>query len=330
MKLINKLKYDWYRYKWNNPKLFLGKYPLHVDIEVSSVCNAKCGFCPHSDEKVDFEKSYMSLNMFKDIIDEIEGNVPAIKLNLRGEPTLHREFIQMLDYVKGKFIDVRINTNGFLNHIPTINKIVDVCDNISISVNSYNNKSFCSEFGLKHTNFPHPKYVQQKKNINLFIELIEIKNLTIQKQDTKLTLSYVDNGTHGNKMIGEAVFMKKTLDKNIVNIFYRKAFDRTRPDVAITTDGHTSVTTTQIGRSRKDCLMPLKRLSIASNGDVYPCCVMWHKPFILLADFKKNTIWEIWNSDQIHDIRKELANIRWTEYSKHPACMNCGSSESYN
>ena len=54
----------------------------------------------------------MSLDLFKQTVDELEGNVEAITLASRGEPLMHKGICEMLDYLAGKFLAVKINTNA--------------------------------------------------------------------------------------------------------------------------------------------------------------------------------------------------------------------------
>ena len=98
-----KLGEDWekdykeYRKLWKD----LGKskkirdYPLLVDLELSSVCNLHCPMCYTVTE--DYIKKvrmkYMNHNVFQKVIDEIAGKVFAIRLSLRGESTLSKNFI---------------------------------------------------------------------------------------------------------------------------------------------------------------------------------------------------------------------------------------------
>ena len=53
----------------------------------------------------------MKLELFKKIVDELEGNVEAITLASRGEPMLNLEIIDMLNYCSNKFA-LKMNTNG--------------------------------------------------------------------------------------------------------------------------------------------------------------------------------------------------------------------------
>jgi hypothetical protein len=55
----------------------------------------------------------MSLDTFKRVVDEIEGNVEAVTFASRGEPLLCKEIDKMLAYVSGKFLAFKINTNAW-------------------------------------------------------------------------------------------------------------------------------------------------------------------------------------------------------------------------
>ena len=53
---------------------------------------------------------FMKFELFKRIIDELEGNVEAITAS-RGEPTLNKDLVKFLDYCKDKFVAIKINSN---------------------------------------------------------------------------------------------------------------------------------------------------------------------------------------------------------------------------
>ena len=107
-----------YRYKYNIYPILkiIDKYPPCVQIEPVSLCNYRCVFCYQSDKTFSNKKSgymgYMDLPLFKKIIDQLEGNVEAITLASRGEPTLHKQLPEMLKYMHGKFLALKINTNA--------------------------------------------------------------------------------------------------------------------------------------------------------------------------------------------------------------------------
>lgn len=91
-------------------------YPLHVDIELASVCNLQCPMCytisPEFKEKVNAK--LMDYQLFTKIVDECAaGSVYSIRLSFRGESFLHKQIVDCVRYAKGKGIkEVSTLTNG--------------------------------------------------------------------------------------------------------------------------------------------------------------------------------------------------------------------------
>jgi MoaA/NifB/PqqE/SkfB family radical SAM enzyme len=81
-----------------------GEYPLHVDLELSTACNLKCPFCYTVLDKFKMcrEREFMDFALFRKIIDEISDKVPSVRLSLRGESTLHPDYIKCIHYAKSK------------------------------------------------------------------------------------------------------------------------------------------------------------------------------------------------------------------------------------
>jgi MoaA/NifB/PqqE/SkfB family radical SAM enzyme len=111
------LDYIVYRYKFTMfPKnKTVSDFPVYLLIEPASVCNLRCTMCFQVD-KTFTRKPYMGLmdmGLFRDIVDEAaEGGTQAVTLASRGEPTLHPQLGEMLDYMTGKFIEIKLTTNA--------------------------------------------------------------------------------------------------------------------------------------------------------------------------------------------------------------------------
>ena len=56
----------------------------------------------------------MSLETFKRLIDQAEGHCEAVTLASRGEPFLNPYIKEMLRYISGKFLALKMNTNASL------------------------------------------------------------------------------------------------------------------------------------------------------------------------------------------------------------------------
>ena len=113
-------RYLIYRYKYNKyPELkIVDDYPPCIQIEPSSICNYRCIMCYQIDKSFSNKSTgymgYMDLELYKNIIDQVDGKVEGITLASRGEPLLNKNFVKMLEYSSGKFLGFKINTNASL------------------------------------------------------------------------------------------------------------------------------------------------------------------------------------------------------------------------
>ena len=107
-----------FRYKFENfpIKRIVADFPIYVLIEPVSACNLRCIMCFQIDKTFSDDKNFMGnmdISLFKKIIDECEtGGTKAITLASRGEPTLHPQLGEMLEYCSGKFLELKLNTNA--------------------------------------------------------------------------------------------------------------------------------------------------------------------------------------------------------------------------
>ncbi|MEK4523656.1 radical SAM/SPASM domain-containing protein [Psychrobacillus sp. FSL W7-1457] len=79
-------------------------------IEITSVCNLACSFCPPTARKANIIK----LDAFNNILDQIKDHTRYIYLHVKGEPLLHARIDQLLDAAHAKGFKVNITTNGTL------------------------------------------------------------------------------------------------------------------------------------------------------------------------------------------------------------------------
>jgi MoaA/NifB/PqqE/SkfB family radical SAM enzyme len=123
-------KYITYRYKYNQYSHLniVEQYPPCVQLEITSRCNFRCIMCYQTDKSFSSKSKgymgYMNLDVFKNAIDELEGNVESVTLASRGEPTLNPQISEMLDYMRGKFLASKINTNASVLTEKLIHKLL--------------------------------------------------------------------------------------------------------------------------------------------------------------------------------------------------------------
>ncbi|WP_135555401.1 radical SAM/SPASM domain-containing protein [Paenibacillus cymbidii] len=81
-----------------------------VYVEITSVCNLACTFCPPTERKANF----IQRDTFSHILDQIKPYTNHIYLHVKGEPLLHPRIDELLDESAAKGFRVNITTNGTL------------------------------------------------------------------------------------------------------------------------------------------------------------------------------------------------------------------------
>ena len=82
----------------------------NIYVEITKACNLKCAFCPSSSVN---KHEFLSFDKFKHIIDEIKDYTDGIYLHILGEPLLHKEVFNFIEYAS-KYLKVSLTTNGHL------------------------------------------------------------------------------------------------------------------------------------------------------------------------------------------------------------------------
>jgi len=106
------------------------KFPSHVDVELSSLCNLSCPMCYTTTDK--FKKAVnranMDFDLYKKIIDECtKYNLFSIRLSLRGEAFLNEHIYDMIKYAKEKGIkEVSSLTHGGHIDEEKFEKLIDL------------------------------------------------------------------------------------------------------------------------------------------------------------------------------------------------------------
>ncbi|MFH1846191.1 MAG: radical SAM/SPASM domain-containing protein [Candidatus Omnitrophota bacterium] len=141
-------KFSQYRHEWiNNPiESKVGEFPLHLDIELTNICNLKCSYCASTHNKWgEAKKGKMSFDLFKEIIDKgTENDLYSIKFSLRGESLLHEDLPKMVKYAKSRgIIDMYFNTNGMLLDEKKSRELIAAgLNRISVSCDGWDKESF--------------------------------------------------------------------------------------------------------------------------------------------------------------------------------------------
>jgi MoaA/NifB/PqqE/SkfB family radical SAM enzyme len=91
-------------------------YPInYLFIEITNACNFKCTWCP--DDIMGRRRGFMKKEKVFAILDEVAqkrswlGPLYPVKLHQMGEPFLHPDLPQIVDYAESRGVPVELNTN---------------------------------------------------------------------------------------------------------------------------------------------------------------------------------------------------------------------------
>lgn len=269
------------RKQWNEyPQRFLiSEYPLLVDLELSTVCNLKCPFCyTITDEfKKQVKPSFMDYELYKKVIDEISGKVFGIRLSLRGEPTLHPNFIEAIEYAKQKGIkEVSTLTNGSKLSSEYFEKIMLAgIDWVTISFDGlyeeYNKNRYPLKYNEMHNKLKNIKKIKEKHN--MIKPVIKLQSVwpAIEKNPSEYynTLSLVSDLLAFNPLID---FTSNTEAKEKC---YEEDFS---------------------------CPQLYQRLVIGANGEVM-ICSNDEESELIIGNAQNKSVYDLWHSEELNRIR---------------------------
>lgn len=311
LKLQDK-RFQEYRKRWHDyPSNFIvGDFPIHLDIESTSLCNLRCPFCASAFDKWGTsKKGFMEFDVFRRIIDEgVKNNLFSIKLSLRGEPLLHRQLVEMVKYAKGAgIIDVYFNTNAVFLNEEVIDKLIDArLDRISISF-----EGITKDVYERYRVGAH--YEEVVENIISLKRIRDIRNSAIPQIRIQTVLLPEIKKTFKKYV----KFWKPLADE----VSYLDARDETRNNHPCKKEGGKAG---NIGKWA--CPFLWQRMTILWDGTVLPCLMHGVKDFskMSLGNVKTDSLYKMWHSDAFNLYRNFH---RAGDSHKIEACIRCSYRE---
>ena len=288
--------------------------PLTVLIEVVSVCNLRCHFCPTGDVKLTKEtgkfRGLIDLELFRKVIADINAlptRVKALHLHKDGEPLMHPKFCDMVLEAKrsANIEKVETTTNGTLLNPELNRRLVDSgIDRIKISVYGLSTDSLKAN---TKANVDFDEYVEniadlysRKKNTKLYIKIME-EGLSEEEKQKFLA-------TFGN--IADVVFFEHCVD-NWPDFNFDEEGTLIASDIGILGQ--------KIRPYKKVCPQPFFNFTVCADGRVTACCADWQVKLVV-GDIRHTSLIDIWNGKEFEDVR--LMMLRG-ERACHSLCGKC-------
>lgn len=259
-------------------------------IEISTMCNYTCIFCPHKD-KFSRKKEIMPNTLFNNILNKIkqEKNIKIITLSGLGEMLIDKDFLYKIKLAKKAGYIVNILTNGSLLTNEIIKKLeILELDSIRLSLHTTNPKQYKQITGASEDT--HHKVSETiERLINSSIEfIISCDIVDINKDDVQNIIDKYSNRVD---------LLEIWKPHNWVSFAsYREN-----------------------NKVKKTCGRPFKGpLQIQVDGTMNMCCFDYNGE-LYIGDLKTQTIKEVYNSDEYNYIKE----CHTTGNMKDLICKDC-------
>ena len=110
-----------------------------IIVELSYNCNLSCSMCGFGKGVNPYSKSkFLSFEDYKNLLHQIGDKTRTIRLNGRGESTIHPDFVDILNYTKEHFPNVNINlfSNFSFNNKQILKSLINNRVQLFISMDS--------------------------------------------------------------------------------------------------------------------------------------------------------------------------------------------------
>ena len=275
----------------------LQSIPRQLNIEITSICNAKCIMCPR--HEMERKMEIMPFDLFQKIVKQAKNlGVKYFALNGYGEIfTARHDYDQFIVHLRKEIPDasILINTNGSLMDAKAAQVLIEQRINtVHIDIDG----------AIKET------FEKIRKNLKFEMVTENVKNLVKIRNEKGSRYPIVRVG-----------ILSQPINQHEVERHQREwsqIADFVGVDIVVSRGGSVDVNGGMVDKGHP-CYLPWSEMNIWSDGGVVLCCDDWNAEE-KMGNVRTNTIEQIWNSAKFQEYRGLHAQGRASEIKM---CKNC-------
>ena len=274
------------------------EYPQTLFLEPTNHCNIRCSICPYPTMKR--SKGYINWETLERVIGESKGKSKICFFMGFGEPLLHPEIIEMIEYIENAGISVYLSTNSMLLDEGMAEMLFDVgLTRLYLPFSTFDKEKYeairrgaC--FDVVKKNINHCLQVRKNHLTKTKVLVIPIAMKETFKEFDEIVEYYQPmlDGIGGVELKGFCDYSGAVEDRSIPGLKSPPGF----------------------------CTMVNYGITINWNGDVVICCNDYDN-FTSVGSVLNNSISEIWSSDKYNEYRRQIKERNFQENSFCGGCL---------
>lgn len=287
--------------------------PPLMYIDPINYCNLHCPLCPTGQGVLGRKKGKMSFDLFARLVDEISHEVCFLNLYNWGEPLLHPQIFDMVEYATSKGISVRISSN--------LNRLTPEQANLMV-------ESGLEELLVDLDGATQETYEKYRVGGNLASVIENIRSIVSAKKKYNVPFPLITARVLVTKYNQSEIHQIRTLAWSLgVDRFWTAPIyvDLKRPDDIekwVTGAGRTKKDR-PLGQPRK-CDQLWRNLTISWDGGVFPCCWFHEQEHDFGNVYGGEDLVKIWNNERFIESRLFV-----TGKVQSPPNVMCGQCKGY-
>lgn len=287
-------------------------FPSAIQIETTSRCNAKCGFCPHPVVSKTEPQGVMEEALYRRLIDEVsQYPVQLLQPFLNNDPLMDKRIVARTEYMarKNPHAQVCITTNGALLRKEIAEGLAALrLHTIHISSNGITGDTYQDTMKIDG--------YAVLRNVNYLRDCLERRGSRTRLVVTAILMK---------RNRDEVAPMREYWRSRGVEFYLNPLNDRAG-NIDVTEFAEMLPFTEPANRSQLHnwrmtaCQALYSTLAVLWNGDVVTCCMDWRRDNVM-GNVRDATIREVWEGAQYRSIRALSDSGRLDE---RPLCNGCG------
>ncbi|HEY3405274.1 MAG TPA: SPASM domain-containing protein [Ohtaekwangia sp.] len=288
--------------------------PITVSIEPTTSCNLRCPECPSGLRSFTRPTGMLQQPLFQQAIDQLAGTLSFLTFYFQGEPYLHPDFLNMVEYASGKGIYTSTSTNAhYLNDERARHTVESGLDRLIISIDGTTQETYQSYRvggSLDKVMEGARNVIARKKKLRSRTPHVAFQFLVVKPNEHQIDEVYKLADDIGVDQVVLKTAQIYDYENGSDLIPSLEQYSRYRK----TDSGKYAIKNTLDNR----CWKMWHSCVITWDGKVVPCCFDKDASHVL-GDLTRQSFEEIWNGEKYNQFRASLMRSR----SEIDICKNC-------